>query len=308
MAKRGLGRGLSALISENRTDLPEEGSAAESGGLRLLRLSEIEPNRKQARRRFEETALMELADSISAHGLLEPIVVRRKENGYYEIIAGERRWRAARMAGLNELPAIIRELTDEEAALLSLIENLQREDLNPVEEAMGYRDLVETFSLTQEEAAKRVGKSRVAVTNLLRILKLPKSILALVESGALSYGHARALLPLADRSEEAELLALANKLIAGGHSVRQTEALVKSLLASSEKAQEHDPAQDAIRTEYIHRLERRISEHAGRKAAIRRTEDGSGKLLLSFSSTEDLEELIKTLCGGTFFEETERDI
>lgn len=157
MAKKGLGRGLGALISDNQTNLPEETPVPENGALRYLHLSDIEPNRKQARKRFEEHALTELADSIAAHGLLEPIVVRRKENGYFEIIAGERRWRAARMAGLNELPAIVRELDDEEAALLSLIENLQREDLNPVEEAMGYRDLIEQFSLTQEEAARRVG-------------------------------------------------------------------------------------------------------------------------------------------------------
>lgn len=301
MAKKGLGRGLSALISDNQAELPES-EATQDGSLLKLHLSDIEPNRKQPRKRFDEAALMELADSISAHGLLEPIVVRKKENGYFEIIAGERRWRAARMAGLNELPAIIRELDDEEAALLALIENLQREDLNPVEEAMGYRDLIDTYSLTQEEAAKRVGKSRAAVANLLRILKHPNAVLALVENGRLSYGHARALLPLAEQLEEDELLATAEKVIEEEQSVRQTEALVKKLLSD---APEQDAVKkDPVQTEYFRRLERRISDSAGRKAAIKRESDGSGKLLLSFSSSEDLEELIKALCGKSFFEET----
>lgn len=300
MAKKGLGRGYSALISDNRPDLPEG-----DGSLLSLRLSEIEPNRKQARKRFDENALTELASSISAHGLLEPIVVRRKENGYYEIIAGERRWRAARMAGLSEMPALLRELSDEEAALLSLIENLQREDLNPVEEAQGYRDLIDAFSLTQEEAATRVGKSRAEVANLLRLLRLPRSILDLVEAGELSYGHARALLPLTEKYTEKDLLSFAKRIIEGGHSVRQTEATVRGLLKDASAGQK--PTNDPVRTEYYHRLERRVSESAGRKASIKLEGNGSGKLLLSFSSSEDLEALIKSLCGGAFFEEPSSD-
>lgn len=300
MAKKGLGRGYSALISDNRPDLPEG-----DGSLLSLRLSEVEPNRKQARKHFDEKALTELASSISAHGLLEPIVVRRKENGYYEIIAGERRWRAARMAGLSELPALLRELSDEDAALLSLIENLQREDLNPVEEARGYRDLIDTFSLTQEEAASRVGKSRSDVANLLRLLRLPQSVLALVEAGEFSYGHARALLPLAEKYEEKDLLAFAKRVSEGGHSVRQTEAMVRGLLKDAPADQ--SPTNDPVRTEYYHRLERRVSESAGRRASIKPEANGSGKLLLSFSSTEDLEVLIKSLCGGAFFEESSSD-
>ncbi|MCH5183435.1 MAG: ParB/RepB/Spo0J family partition protein [Oscillospiraceae bacterium] len=300
MAKKGLGRGYSALITDNRPDLPEG-----DGSLLSLRLSEIEPNRKQARKRFDETALTELASSISAHGLLEPIVVRRKENGYYEIIAGERRWRAARMAGLNELPALLRELSDEEAALLSLIENLQREDLNPVEEAQGYRDLIDTFSLTQEEAASRVGKSRAEVANLLRLLRLPQSILDLVEGGALSYGHARALLPLAEKYAEKDLLAFAKRVEEGGFSVRQTEATVRALLRDAPPVQK--PESNPVKAEYYRRLERQVSERAGRKASIKLETNGSGKLLLSFSSAEDLETLIKSLCGNTFFEESSSD-
>lgn len=294
MARRGLGRGYDALISDNRTD-----GAEADGSLVSLRLSEIEPNRKQARKRFDEQSLAELAGSIAAHGLLEPIVVRRKENGYYEIVAGERRWRAARMAGLNELPALVRELSDEEAALLSLIENLQRKDLNPVEEAKGYRDLIDGFDLTQEEAANKVGKSREAVANLLRLLKLPDAVLGLVESGALSYGHARALLPLAEQISEKELLALAEKVSSAGYSVRQTEALVRTLRNGRNGRTPENP----VRAEYYRRLERRVSERAGRKAAIRLAEDGSGKLSLAFASAGDLEELLRTLCGDGLFED-----
>lgn len=302
MAKKGLGRGLGALMSENHTELPEQESARD-GSLCRIHISDIEPNRKQPRKRFDESALMELADSISAHGLLEPIVVRKKENGYYEIIAGERRWRASRIAGLSEIPAVIRELDDQEAALLSLIENLQREDLNPVEEALGYRDLIERFDLTQEEAAKRVGKSRASVANLLRILAHPKSVLELVESGKLSYGHARTLLPLAEQYEESDLLSTANRIIDEEISVRQTEALVKKMLADEPAPKQAQ--KDPVREEHFRRLERKISEAAGRKAAIKREKDGSGKLVLAFGSSEDLEELIKTVCGKSFFEETD---
>lgn len=302
MAKKGLGRGLGALMSENLTELPEQ-ETPRDGSLCKIHISDIEPNRKQPRKRFDEAALMELADSISAHGLLEPIVVRKKENGYFEIIAGERRWRASRIAGLSEIPAVLRELDDKEAALLSLIENLQREDLNPVEEALGYQDLIERFDLTQEDAAKRVGKSRASVANLLRILKHPKSVLELVENGRLSYGHARTLLPLADQYEENDLLAAANRVIDEELSVRQTEALVKKMLCddATPKAVSKDP----VREEHFRRLERRISDAAGRKASIKREKDGSGKLVLAFGSSEDLEELIKTVCGRSFFEETD---
>ncbi len=302
MAKKGLGRGLSALLSDNQTDLPANDKQSD-GGLLLLRLSDIEPNRKQARKRFDESALAELSDSIAQHGLLEPIVVRRKENGYYEIIAGERRWRASRMAGLNEIPALVRELDDRETALLSLIENLQRENLNPVEEASGYLDLMEQFSLTQEEAASRVGKSRAAVANLLRLLKLPKSVLALVENGQLSYGHARALLPLAERMQEQALLRIAERVAESGQSVRQTEAMVRSLSASPPKTEKS--AEDPVQSDYFRKLERRISAQAGRKVSIKQEQAGSGKLLLSFSSADDLEALIRSLCGNAFFEETE---
>ena len=167
--KKGLGRGLDALLADND---------AETGASRttVLRTLDIEPNRKQARRHFDQEALHELAESIAEHGLIQPIVVRRKENGYYEIIAGERRWRAAKMAGLSEVPVLVKDLSDESAAAVSLVENLQRADLNPIEEASGYRDLIDAFGLTQEEAARRVGKSRASVTNMLRLLALPQKV------------------------------------------------------------------------------------------------------------------------------------
>ena len=299
MAKKGLGRGLGALMDDNLTQLPEAQQAGD-GRLMKLHISDIEPNRKQPRKRFDENALMELADSIGTHGLLEPIAVRKKDNGFYEIIAGERRWRASRMAGLSEIPAIVREIDDEEAALLALIENLQREDLNPVEEAMGYRDLMERYSLTQEEAAKRVGKARASVANLLRILKLPAQVLGMVEDGRISFGHARTLLPLAEQMDGEALADLAGKVAEQELSVRQTEAMVKSLLTP---AKEEPVKKDPVQTEYFRTLERKISDSAGRKAYLKREKDGSGKLVLSYASSRDLEELLVTLCGKEFLEE-----
>jgi ParB family chromosome partitioning protein len=205
MVKKGLGRGLDALLYDNTVE-------SSHSGIAMLKLSDIEPNREQARKYFDETALGELADSILLHGLVQPIVVRKKPNGFYEIIAGERRWRACKMAGLSEVPAVVKDVSDLNASELSLIENLQRENLNPVEEANGYRDLIENYGLTQEEAAKRVGKSRVAVTNILRILKLPEDVLALVKNNELSYGHARALLPLCNNMNDNEIFVHAKKI------------------------------------------------------------------------------------------------
>lgn len=292
MAKKGLGRGLDALLSDN--EIPEN----ESRGISMLKLSDIEPNREQARKKFDETALLELADSIGRHGLLQPIAVRRKSNGYYEIIAGERRWRASKIAGLSEIPAVIREADDVTASELSLIENLQREDLNAAEEARGYRDLMDRFGLTQEQAAERVGKSRTAVANLLRILKLPQSVLSLLEDGSLSYGHARALIPLSQVFEEKEVKAQAERVIADALSVRQTEQLVKLLLEGGKSV----PAQSIVSRAYYKKLEGDMSDILGRKTAIRRTSEGKGHISISFSGSDDLEVLIKSICGREFFE------
>ena len=219
MAKKGLGRGLDALMFENSTSVGEE----RKDGISLLRVADVEPNPKQARKKFDNASLSDLAQSISRHGVLQPIVVRKKENGFYEIIAGERRWRACKMAGIQEIPALIKDVTDINAAELSLVENLQREDLNPVEEAYGYKNLIEQFGLTQEEAADKVGKSRASVANMMRILSLPQKTLSLVEDGLLSFGHARALVALAGVIDDEELYKTAKYVSENDLSVRETE-------------------------------------------------------------------------------------
>lgn len=293
--KKGLGRGLDALLSDNNIEV-----GGDSAGITLIRVMDIEPNPKQARRRFEREQLEELAASISRHGILQPIVVRSKPNGFYEIIAGERRWRASKLLGLTEVPVIVKEVSEGDAAELSLIENLQRENLNPVEEANGYKALTETYGLTQEEAANRVGKSRAAVANIMRILKLPQSVLAPVEDGALSYGHARALLPLCDKLTAEELLEKAQYIIKEQLSVRDTEKLVKSVLDAPAPKEK-----DKVEESYYKQLERKISETMGRRVSISRDGKGGGKLALSYGGTEDLEALLKKLCGKNFFEDNE---
>lgn len=286
--KQRLGRGLDALMLDNGYEI-----SASNSGVTMVRLTNIEPNPAQARKRFDPAALEELAASISEHGIIQPIVVRDIGNGYYGIIAGERRWRAARMAGLTEVPVLVKDTDDLTAAEISLIENLQRENLNPVEEAYGYKDLMESFSLTQEQAAQKVGKSRAAVANILRLLKLPESVLNLVRDERLTYGHARALLPLTEKLTEQALLAHANNVIQGGLSVRETEAMVKRLMESKPI-----PVKSPVETEYYRRLESKVSEQVGRRVTI-----NGNKLSIAYSGTEDLEHLIKSLCGSTFFEE-----
>lgn len=294
LKKKGLGRGLDALLSDNRI---EDAGAENASGVTMLRTADIEPNPKQARRRFDKEGLEELAESIRIHGLLQPIAVTPKDGGFYEIIAGERRWRACKLAGVTEVPVIIKEVSAQSAAELSLIENLQRENLNPVEEAGGYKALIEEFGLTQEEAADRVGKSRSAVANLLRILKLPETVLALVEEGALSYGHARTLLPLCDRLDKETLLSKARQIIDGKLSVRETEKLVKAML---EPKPVEPKKENPVENSYYKQLENRVSSSLGRRVAINRK---AGKLTLSYSSNEDLEVLLKALCGDGIFEE-----
>ncbi len=294
MAKKGLGRGLDALLADNEIE-------TSPSGVSILRISEIEPNRTQARKSFDAEALEELALSISQHGLIQPLVVRKKENGFYEIIAGERRWRASKMAGLTEVPVIVKDTDDETTAVLSLIENLQREDLNPVEEANGYRELMDSFGLTQEEASRKVGKSRTAVANLLRILSLPDSVLALVTDGTLSYGHARTLIPLMNSFDDKELLDIANSVCQNGLSVRETERLVKKLMTE----QDNTVSQTKSEKSYYLLLEKRIAGNMGRKTKLVPSKDGGGKLVLSYSSGDDLEALIISLCGKDFFETNE---
>lgn len=294
MAKKGLGRGLDALLADNAIDEKEQ------SGVTMLKISDVEPNRAQARKHFDETALLELADSIGRHGILQPIAVRKKSNGYYEIIAGERRWRASKIAGLSEIPALVRDVDDCIAGELSLIENLQRENLNAVEEARGYRDLMEKFGLTQEEAAERVGKSRTAVANVLRILKLPEDVLLLIEDNSLSYGHARTLVPLTQICDSKELLKHAEFVINNSLSVRQTEQYVKSLLDG--KSNGTSESVNPVAKAYYRKLENDMSDILGRKASIKQSADGKGKLTIAFNGSDDLESLIKIICGSNFFE------
>lgn len=279
--KGGLGKGLDALFMDNSME-----EAAKSAV--KLKLNEIEPNREQPRKSFDEEALEELANSISTHGVIQPLLVRPLADGGYQLIAGERRWRAARMAGLTEVPVVIREMSDSEAMELALVENLQREDLNPIEEAQGLSLLMETYGLTQEQAAKRVGKSRPAVANAMRLLALPQDVLALVERGELSAGHARTILAL----ENAEQIsALANEIIKKRLSVRETERAVKALLKGDVKREKRVKKRDT----YYDEVELAVSQSLGRKAKVFLSNGNKGTLEIEFFGKEDLSKLVKAL-------------
>lgn len=279
LAKKGLGSGLDALFGEEL--LPDE-----NANLRLLPIAKIEPNDRQPRESFDGERLEALADSIRQHGVIQPITVRRLDGGYYQIIAGERRWRAARLAGLDELPARIVDADDRDAMVLALVENLQREDLNPVEQAKGLRRLIEEFGCTQEAAAERVGCSRPAVANSLRLLALPEAVLAMLEDGRLSAGHGRALLGLG--SGEA-MLAAAEEIIRGELSVRQTEALVKKLTAPPKETP--PPRDDAI---YVKALEERLTRSFSRRVRIL-PGPKKGRLEIEYYGNEDLDALLRRL-------------
>ncbi len=274
--KKGLGRGLGALLGDAAVQQNETSSV-------LLRIAEVEPNADQPRKSFDEVALAELADSIRAQGLLTPLLVRRLPGGTYQIIAGERRWRAARMAGLTQLPAIILDADDRRVTELALIENLQREDLNPLEEAEGFKRLTEEFGLTQEDISRQVGRSRPAVANALRLLALPDSVRALVSDGRLSAGHARALLAL---SSESQQRTLASQIVQEDLSVRQTEALVKKALAAKEPA-----SAEKTTVNYLEEHERRLSELLGRKVSIVSGKQ-KGRIELEFYGADDFEALL----------------
>ncbi len=285
--KSGLGRGLGALLGEDAASPVPTG--APDVPVTRLPLRQIEPNRAQPRTTFDEEALEALAESIRQHGILQPLAVRKLENGYYQIIAGERRWRAARRAGLEELPVVVVEADDGHAMELALIENLQREDLNPIEEALGFQRLTQEFGLTQEECAGRVGRSRPAVANALRLLQLPESVKAMVEDGRLSGGHARALLqlPAGPVLEETAELVVRKEL-----SVRETEALVRSL--TRPKKPEKEPEDGPFQVDYVGEAERRLSDRLGRRVHIipgRR----KGRCEIEFYGNEDLQQLLDLL-------------
>ena len=287
MAKKGgLGRGLDALFSENSG---EEQSAVE------VRLSEIEPNREQPRKDFDQEALAQLAESIREHGLIQPILVRPLPGGTYQIVAGERRWRASRLAGLTAVPVIIRELDDTAAMELALIENLQREDLNPVEEALGYKTLMEDYGMTQELAAQRVGKSRPAVANALRLLNLPEKELTMVRSGEISAGHGRALLSIS----EPELYDKAVKMAKAGMSVREIEKLSKAEKKAGEKKTAEGGVKDSKRPTgdtFYSELELALKAELGRKVRILKT-GRKGTLEIEFYDKEDLASIASRLAG-----------
>ena len=280
---KGLGRGLGALLGDEALE-----SRASAGAV-TLRISEIEPNSTQPRKLFDESALYDLSESIREHGILQPVSVRRLSSGRYGIIAGERRWRAARMAGLSEIPAIIFDADDRKSTELALIENLQREDLNPVEEADGYRSLMTEFGLTQEEASKRVGKSRPQIANMLRLLTLPDDILTLVRGGTLSAGHARALIPVPSQQRQ---IKLAEKIVNGDLSVRQTEALVKAATAGDNENAELSEAKE--RLNHLAEVESRLSENLGRRVKIVPGKK-KGRFEIEFYGLDDLDLLIAAI-------------
>ncbi len=283
--KQPLGSGLSAIFLDNSPDSAEKTST--------LRLSQIEPRRSQPRKHFDNEALAQLADSIAANGLIQPIVVRSvADSDFYQIIAGERRWRAAKMAGLTEVSVVILDADDKKTAEFALIENIQREDLSPIEEAEGYKALIDDYNLTQEQVAKQVGKSRAAITNTLRLLDLPDEIIPLVSDKTLSAGHARTLLGLADKSMIADA---ARMVIDGELSVRATEELVKKL-NSAEDSEDKSDSRNEVEREYYSSLAKRISKALGYKVKISHF-CNKKSISLSYNSSEELEAIIKKLVG-----------
>lgn len=278
--KGGLGKGLDALFMDNET--------VDSGGVVTLRLSQIEPNRDQPRKIFSEEALNELADSIREHGVLQPLLVRPLPGGSYQLVAGERRWRASRMAGLQEVPVVIREMDEEQAMEIALIENLQREDLNAIEEATGYKQLMERYGMTQEQVAKRVGKSRPAIANALRLLNLPQKVMDMVGEGEVSPGHARALLAFDDQDRIVEI---AQKVKTGKYSVRDIERMAKNQNEKKEKAAKapEEPAWGG-KSAFLTEMEIAMSMEMGRKVRIIPNGEG-GTLQIQFWDEEDLKSL-----------------
>lgn len=284
--KSGLGRGYDALLFDNTS----EGKSAVE-----LRINDIEPNLDQPRRIFDEQALNELADNIKRYGLLQPIVVRPLENGNYQIVAGERRWRASRLAGLKTVSAIVKDIDDKETMEIALIENLQREDLNPIEEADGYKQLIDKFGMTQDELSKRVGKSRSAITNALRLLELGE-FKKYVESGEISAGHARAIIPLEDKNR---LVAVG--LIKQGASVRDIEQYVRNIKKANTpiaEAKSKRKSGDFSKDPYLSEVQIALQEALGRKVNVTRVSEEKGLLQIEFYSEKDLENLVKTMFGN----------
>lgn len=281
----GLGKGLDSLIPANNSiaKTKEEKSA----GNIMMKINDVEPNRSQPRKNFEEDALLELADSIKQFGILQPLLVQKKD-GYYEIIAGERRWRAAKMAGLKEVPVVVKEYSDQEILEISLIENIQRENLNPIEEAMAYKKLINEFKLKQDEVAERVSKSRTAVTNSMRLLKLSEKVQQMIVDDMISTGHARALLAITDEEEQ---YIIANKVFDNKLSVRETEKLVKEL-----KNPKKEKPKKEIENKFVYEnLEEKIKSIIGTKVHVNHKANGKGKIEIEYYSDSELERIFDLL-------------
>lgn len=291
MAAKGLGKGLDALIPDisNTKKVTDKNGEEKKEPDTVIKITKIEPNREQPRKNFDEDALQELADSIKQFGLLQPILVQDRKT-YYEIIAGERRWRAAKLAGLKEVPVIIRDYTDQEIVEISLIENIQREDLNPIEEALAYKRLLTEFNLKQDEVAERVSKSRTAVTNSMRLLKLCDEVQQMIIDDMISSGHARALISIEDPEEQYRI---AQKIFDEKLSVRDVEKLVKNLNKPEKikKEKEEDKSLEVIYQD----VEEKLKQSLGTKVAIASKGNGSGKIEIEFYSHDDLEKIISLL-------------
>ena len=301
--KRGLGKGLESIFADNYSPVEKVASvSAKKEGISTIRISEIEPKADQPRKYFDEESLEQLSASISEHGLLQPIIVRESAGGFYQIIAGERRWRASKMAGLTEIPAIIMEADELKAAELAIIENVQRDNLNAYEEAQAYSSLMNEFSLTQEEVAAKVNKSRSAIANTMRLLDLPDEVLELLKAGDISAGHGRALLGLKDKEI---IVDTAHKILIRSLSVRDTEALVKKLnkiYEASLKGEEENDIDDDLIVDYIKDLERKAMSLTGKQIKIQNK--GKCRLVqIEYVDNEDLEDILVKLCGRKITEE-----
>lgn len=292
----GQARGLDAIFRTAGASVKN----TETDTVKKVRIAEIEPRKEQPRHKFDEEALMQLAESIRANGVIQPILVRKLPNGFYQIIAGERRWRASKLAGLTEVPVVVIEADEKKVSEIALVENIQREDLNAIEEAAAYKALMTDYGLTQDELSKRVGKSRSAIANATRLLDLPEGVSAMVIDGKLSAGHARTLLGL-NRADD--MTVAAEAVIEKGLSVRATEALVKSMNSAAARAEkEKTAAPKPLKVDYVAVVERKARDVIGRNVNIV-TKGQNKKLEISFASEEDLEELLKMICGDEFFDD-----
>lgn len=293
VSKKGLGKGLDSMIPEKvgKTKKPEEAKVNDNVSREtLININDIEPNREQPRKHFDEDAIHELADSIKQYGIIQPLILQKKDK-YYSIIAGERRWRAARVAGLKEVPAIIKEYTPQETMEIALIENIQREDLNPIEEALAYQNLIKEFNLKQDEVADRVSKSRVSVTNSMRLLKLDKRVQQMLIDSMISSGHARTLLPIEDADTQYQI---ATSVFDEKLSVRETEKLIKNILKPVIVAKEEIAVTRAEK--FVYRdLEERMKKVIGTKVNIKNKNNNNGKIEIEYYSSDELERIIELI-------------